>query len=132
MRETTGPLPGHLRLIWVFDAGDDSGCGKIFSDTVSRCTWTTPASWDISGRLQVRSALGQQAQAVTPLESGVISRDKDGRERLRSTCGHLLHLDGSGRVRIDTPADKQEAPVSGVFFIHDPERTAERRIGPLR
>lgn len=132
MRDTASPLPGHLRLIWVFDAEDDSGYRKIFSDTVSRCTWTTPGTWDASGRLQVRSALGQQAQALPPIESGVIFRDEDGRERLRSTCGHTLHLDGSGKVRIEAPEGNRGAPAAGVFFVHDPERTTGRRSTPLR
>lgn len=126
MCETTAPLPGHLRLIWVFDAEDDIGCRKIFSDTISRCTWMAPAAWDASGRLQVRSALGQQGQAVAPLESGVISRDEDGRECLRSTCGHVLHLDGAGGIRIDAPGGSGDPRRAGVFFVHDPERAAGR------
>lgn len=132
MRETTAPLPGHLRLIWVLDAEDTSGTRKIFSDTISRCTWTNPAAWDASGRLEVRSALGQQAQVVAPLKSGVISREGNGRESLRSTCGHVLHLDGTGGVRIDAPGGRVDAPLSGVFFVHDPERTSGRYTSPLR
>lgn len=129
MNETTSPLPGHLRLIWVGDAEGDSGRRQIFSDTVSRCTWTAPATWDVSGRILVRSALGQEAHANPPLSTGVISRNGDGSENLRSTCGHLLHLDGRGGVIIDTPDGIQGAPVTGIFFIHDPERTASRRTG---
>ncbi|MGP3691209.1 hypothetical protein ACTVZO_42195 [Streptomyces sp. IBSNAI002] len=127
MRKSISPLPEHLRLIWVFDADDDSGRRQIFSDTVSRCTWTSPAIWDASGRLLVRSALGQQTHASAPLDSGVISRNGDGSESLRSTCGHLLHLDGRGGVTVDTPDGIQDAPVIGIFFIHDPEGTADRR-----
>ncbi|MER6393708.1 hypothetical protein ABT236_35280 [Streptomyces sp. NPDC001523] len=127
MSETTSPLPGHLRLIWVGDAEDDSGRRQIFSDTISRCTWTTPATWDTSGRLLARSALGQEARAIRPLSTGVISRNGDGSESLRSTCGHLLHLDGRGGVIVDTPDGIQDAPVIGVFFIHDPERTISHR-----
>ncbi|MGP3684526.1 hypothetical protein ACTVZO_07410 [Streptomyces sp. IBSNAI002] len=127
MFETTSPLPGHLRLIWVGDAEDDSGRRQVISDTISRCTWTSPATWDSSGRLLVRSTLGQQAHASAPLESGVISRNGDCSESLRSTCGHLLHLDGRGGAIIDTPDGIQDAPVTGVFFIHHPERTAGRR-----
>lgn len=127
MSDTNSPLPGHLRLIWVGDAGNDGGRRQVFSDSVSRCTWTSPATWDTSGRLLVRSALGQQAHAAAPLESGVICRNGDGSESLRSTCGHLLHLDGLGGVIIDTPDGVQNASVTGVFFIHDPERTNTRR-----
>lgn len=32
---------------------------------------------------------------------------------------------------IDTPDGIQDAPVTGVFFIHDPERTAARRTSAL-
>lgn len=127
MRETISPLPGHLRLIWVGEAEDDSGRRQVFSDTVSRCTWTRPATWDASGHLLVRSLLGQEAHAAAPLASGVISRNGDGSESLRSTCGRLLHLDGRGGVIIDTADGVQDAPVTGVFFVHDPERTTTRR-----
>ncbi|MFD4242114.1 hypothetical protein ACFWP3_11020 [Streptomyces sp. NPDC058525] len=127
MHDTTSPLPGHLRLIWTSDAADDSGRRQIFSDTISHCTWTTPATWGASGRLLVRSQLGQQAHASTPLESGVVSRNSDGSETLRSTCGRILHLDGTGGVIIDTPDGIQDAPVTSGFLIHDPERTAGRR-----
>ncbi|MFF5488673.1 hypothetical protein [Streptomyces virginiae] len=124
LRETASPLPGHLRLIWVGDAEDDSGRRQVFSDTVTHCTWTSPAIWDASGRLLVRSALGQQAHASASLESGVISRNGDGSESLRSTCGHLLHLDGRGGAIVDAPDGVLGAPIVGVFFVHDPERTA--------
>ncbi|MCP3760739.1 hypothetical protein [Streptomyces sp. TBY4] len=129
MFETTNPMPGHLRLIWIGNADVDSGRRQVFSDTISRCTWTNPTTWDTSGRLLVRSALGQQAHASAPLESGVVSRNGDGCETLRSTCGHLLHLDGRGSAIVDTPDGIQDAPVTGVFFIHDPECTAARRTG---
>ncbi|MFZ3493074.1 hypothetical protein ACODT5_07550 [Streptomyces sp. 5.8] len=127
MFETISTLPGQMRLIWIGDAQDGSGRRQIFSDTVSRCTWTSPTTWDASGRLLVRSALGQQAQADRPLTCGVISRDGEGCETLRSVSGHTLYLDGAGGVRIDTPDGMRDVPLVGVFFIHDPERTAGRR-----
>ncbi|MFF4324563.1 hypothetical protein [Streptomyces sp. NPDC001568] len=127
MSEPTSPLPGYLRLIWVGDA-DDSGRRKIFSDRLSRCTWTTPATWDTTGRLLARGALGQEARATPPLSTGVISRNGDGSETLRSTCGHLLYLDGRGGAVIDTPDGIRDAPGISVFFIHDPQRTPGRRV----
>lgn len=57
----------------------------------------------------------------------MIYRDGDGRETLRSTCGHILHLDGCGGVSVDTPDGMHDVPLVGVFFIHDPERTTGRR-----
>lgn len=110
MPETASTMPGRMRLIWIGDEEDDSGRRQVFSDSVSHCTWTRPATWDASGRLLVRSMLGQETAGTQPLASGVISRHGDGRETLRSTCGHLLHLDGAGGARVDTPYCTRHAP----------------------
>ncbi|MCP3759692.1 hypothetical protein [Streptomyces sp. TBY4] len=118
-----GGLPERMRLIWIGDAEDGSGRRQVFSDTISTCTWTSPRSWDTSGRLLVCSAVGREAPCVEPLEPGVVIRDHAGWELLRTLCGHLLHLDGTGNARIDTPDGMRGVALVGVFFVHDPERT---------
>ncbi|MGI5484828.1 hypothetical protein [Streptomyces lavendofoliae] len=125
-RDISGTLPERMRVIVMAQAANSDGWHKVVSDTVQPCAWTRPASWDASGRLIILNTAGHRNPGTELMRPGVIAREAGGVERLRSICGRLIHLDGTGRVHVEASDGARHTPFTHVFLIHDPERTTIR------